>query len=129
MFDNGGERWALISSTWTDGHGPPDISNKLGIWSQREALISIEHGRPAWARAVVHYNFPQQLAEGGWGPTVRTWVMDSVDACPGSLAAMGWSRAKQDVAAAEDSATALANSDQLRHKKRPKRRPIDPPAE
>jgi hypothetical protein len=52
--------------------------------------------------------------------------MESVDACPGSLAAMGWSRGAEDIAAAEDSATALANSEELRHSRRSSQRALEP---
>jgi hypothetical protein len=112
-----GEPWALVTTTWTDGHGPADAGNTVGIWSERVALVSVEHGRPAWARAVIHYNFGQQLAEGGWGPVTRTWEMQSVDACPGSLAAMGWTRSPSDVENAEEAAEALASSDELRKRR------------
>lgn len=122
VYDIAGERYALVTSTWTDGHGPADAGNTIGIWTERVALVSIDHGRPAWARAVVHYNFVQELAAGGWGPVTRTWEMQSIDDCAGSLAAMGWSRTEADVAQATDATDALANSDELR-KRRPSSRP------
>jgi hypothetical protein len=118
VYEIAGEHWALVTSTWTDGHGPPDAGNAIGIWSERVALVSLEHGRPAWARAVIHYNFGQQLAEGGWGPVTRTWELQSIDDCPGSLAAMGWARGDTDVQHAVDAANALARSDELRKQRR-----------
>ena len=114
IYDVAGERYALVTTTWTDGHGPPDAGNTSGIWSERVALVSVDHGRPAWARAVIHYNFPQQLASGTWGPVTRTWEMQSIDDCAGSLAAMGWARSEADVQEAADAADALSRSDELR---------------
>jgi hypothetical protein len=128
VYAIGDERWALVTTTWTDGHGPADAGNSVGNWSERVALVSLEHGRPAWARAVIHYNFPQQLAD-GWGAVERTWEMQSIDECPGSLAAMGWSRGAADVQEALDAADALARSDELRHSRRSRDTLEQPPQE
>ncbi|MEX1367164.1 MAG: hypothetical protein AB1Z98_28815 [Nannocystaceae bacterium] len=118
LFEHGGEHYALIVSAWTDGHGPGQ-----GINTERQTLVSVEHGRPLWSRTRIDHRFGQPAADGGYSPVVRTWTLESIDACPGSLAAAGWDRPPQQVAEDERLRDRLANADELRS--RPPRRPPD----
>jgi hypothetical protein len=49
--------------------------------------------------------------------------MQSIDACPGSLAAIGYARSDADVQEAEAAAAALANADELRERQSSSTRP------
>jgi hypothetical protein len=108
VYELAGERFALVASHWDDGHG------EQGIHTDRLALISIEHGRPTWSRTQVNHPFPQPAADRTFQPVVRTWEMRSVDACPGSLAALGWERPADELPEIEDAIEQLRNSDELR---------------
>ena len=102
VFEHRGERLALIRGTWTDGHGEVGPANTTGIWTERFTLVNLEYGRPMWSRARLHHSFPQPTAEKTWSPIDRTWEMHTADACPGSLAAHGWERPEDVLAAVED---------------------------
>jgi hypothetical protein len=82
-----GELYAWIVSRWSDGHGAGQ-----GIGTERHTLVSVEHGRPVWSQTVVDHRFAQPVASGGFAPVVRTWTLEAIDACPGSLHAAGWDR-------------------------------------
>lgn len=114
-----GERHAIVHSTWTDGHG------EQGITTDRVALVSIEHGRPVWARAIVNHAFPQMTADKKFSPVVRTWVLESIDACPGSLAAIGWQRPPDVVADHDRALDDLANIEALRKSEQASKRRQD----
>jgi len=108
VYDGAGGRWALVASEWSDGHGD------AGIRSERLTLVSVDHGRPAWSRTTVHHAFNQPIAGGGFAPVERTWTLESIDACAGSLASLGWQR-PQDVLDDLASETArFAETDALR---------------
>lgn len=109
LYDHDGELYAWIASTWSDGHGP-----EQGIHSERWTLVSVEHGRPVWSRTVVDHRFPQPVASGGFAPVVRTWTLESIDACPGSLAAAGWPRPPELGQEELRLRDRLANADELR---------------
>lgn len=84
VLEVGDERIAAIRSTWDDGH--PLVS------AQRRALVYLPHGRPVWAEAVIDHRPPQLGDDNTWAPIKRTWRMESIDSCPGSLASLGWDR-------------------------------------
>lgn len=113
VYEIAGERFALIESHWDDGHRDAE-GEYIGISTDRLALISIEHGRPTWARTVVNHRFPQPAADRSFQPVVRTWVLEAADECPGSLAAIGWQRSEADASAVADAIEQLRNSDELR---------------
>ena len=120
VFDIGGKRFALVESRWSDGHPEGE-----GISARRLALVSVDHGRPAWARAVITHPFPQMTADKRMAPVVRTWTLEAVDACPGSFAAAGWQR-PDDVVAEHDRALGeLANSDELKRRDEASKRKTD----
>jgi hypothetical protein len=84
IFEIGGERYAAVESHWNDGH--PLVS------AERRVLISVDHGRPVWAKAVIDHR-PAQLGDDNtYAPVERSWTMESIDTCPGSLDAAGWKR-------------------------------------
>ncbi len=112
LYEVDGERLAWIRSTWTDGH------EGLGIDTERYTLLSLDHGRPVWSRTMVDHRFAQPTADGSFAPVVRTWQLESIDACPGSLAALGWTRDEATIAEAEHNATELGRSDELRRTRR-----------
>ena len=95
IYEVGQQRVALIESRWTDGHGPAQAGNELGIWTERRVLFSLDHGRPVWAEVKVHHNFAQPTADKRYAPVLRTWVLESIDDCPGSLTDLGWSRPEE----------------------------------
>lgn len=81
----GDDRVAQISSFWSDGH-PLDE----GLWSERTAVISVDHGRLLHSQTVIHHTYT------GIEREVR---VDAVDACPGGLVAAGWTPDPATVAA------------------------------
>lgn len=87
LFEVRGELYAWIVSRWSDGHGAAQ-----GINTLRQTLVSVEHGRPVWSRTRIDHRFAQPVAAGGFAPVVRTWTLEAIDECPGSLAAAGWER-------------------------------------
>ncbi len=95
VFHLGGERVAEISSFWSDGQ-PLDA----GIWSERKAVVSLEHGRLIHSETLIHH---------GYSGIEREVRVDAVDECAGGLVAAGWSA---DAAASGRAAllTALAGS-------------------
>lgn len=112
IYDLGGERVAWIRSMWTDGH------EGEGIDTLRHTLISLEHGRPVWSQTVVDHRFAQPTADGSFAPVVRTWQLEAIDACPGSLSSFGWTRDEDTVAAAKMGTEELGRTDELRRTKR-----------
>ncbi len=121
VYEIGAERFALVESKWSDGHG------ELGIHTRRLALVSIDHGRPVWARVVIDHPFPQMTAEKRMAPIQRTWTLEAIDACPGGLVAAGWQR-PEDVVAEHDRALAeLDDSEDLRKRDEARRRKEDEP--
>lgn len=125
LYEHQGELYAWIHSRWSDGHGP-----EQGINTERKTLVSVEHGRPVWSQTRVDHRFAQPVASGGQAPVVRTWTLESIDACPGSLTAAGWARPPE--LAVEDARLQdrLANADEVRRNPvRAPRRPPQPAAE
>jgi hypothetical protein len=120
VFEIGGERFALVESRWSDGQ--PD---QLGIRAHRLALVSIDHGRPVWARAVIDHPFPQMTADKRQAPVVRTWTMEAIDACPGSLASVGWTRPDDVVAEHARALEELAKSDEAKRREDASKRKTD----
>lgn len=116
VYEIGGERFALVEGTWSDGHG------ELGISSRRLALVSIDHGRPVWARVVIDHPFPQMTAEKRMAPVRRTWSLTAIDACPGSFAAVGWERPADIVAEHAQAVESLEASEPLRKREEERRR-------
>lgn len=112
LYVHEGEHYAWIHSRWSDGHPP-----EQGISTERDTLVSVEHGRPLWSRTVVDHRFAQPLQSGGFAPIVRTWTLESIDACPGSLAAAGWDRPPQLVDEDARLQDRLAHDDELRKSK------------
>jgi hypothetical protein len=108
VYEVGGERVALVRRHWSDGHG------EEGIHTEGVALISVDHGRPVWARVVVQHAFPQLTAEDSWAPIRRTWTMEAVDDCPGALPALGWQRPAELDASLERMLEAFDGADALR---------------
>ncbi len=86
---------AAIESSWSDGHGT------AGVWSERRTIVSVDHGRPVWSRTVVHHGFPQPTHDRSFSAIQRTWVLEAIDTCPGSLREAGWAR-PEDVASRVD---------------------------
>lgn len=87
LYTVGDAQLAVISSFWSDGH-PLDE----GLWSERTAVVSVEHGRLLHSQTVIHHTYT------GIEREVR---IDAVDACPGGLVAAGWTPDPQLTAAAE----------------------------
>lgn len=104
-----GELYAWIVSRWSDGHGAGQ-----GISSERRTLISVEHGRPVWSQTKIDHRFPQPVASGGFAPVTRTWTLEAIDACPGSLAAAGWERPPELADEELELRDRLAHADELR---------------
>ena len=71
-----GQQVAVISSFWSDGH-PLD----QGLWSERTAVVSIDHGRLLHSHTSIHHTYTG---------IERELRVDAVDACPGGLVAFGW---------------------------------------
>jgi hypothetical protein len=109
LFEVRGELYAWIVSRWSDGHGAT-----LGISTVRQTLVSVEHGRPVWSRTKVDHRFPQPVATGGFAPVTRTWTLEAIDACPGSLSAAGWERPPELADEDAELRERLANADELR---------------
>jgi hypothetical protein len=86
-----GERYAAIVSHWSDGH--PLVS------AERRVLISVDHGRPVWAKVVIDHRPPQLGNDNTYAPVERSWTMESIDTCPGSLDTAGWRRSDDAVEA------------------------------
>ncbi|MBC8073839.1 MAG: hypothetical protein IAG13_36310 [Deltaproteobacteria bacterium] len=120
VYEIAGERFALVESHWDDGHPGQGIS------TDRLTLISIEHGRPTWSRTVIDHRFPQPAADRSLQPVVRTWVMESMDACPGGLATLGWQLPEDGLAEVADVIEQLRNSDELRKRESKSKRERDP---
>jgi hypothetical protein len=109
LYTHQGELYAWIVSRWSDGHEAGQ-----GITTERHTLVSVEHGRPVWSQTRVDHRFTQPVASGGFAPVVRTWTLEAIDACPGSLQAAGWERPP---ALADEEARLrdrLAHADELR---------------
>jgi hypothetical protein len=92
LFELGEDRVAVISSFWSDGH-PLDE----GLWSERTAVVSVEHGRLLHSHTFIHHTYT------GIEREVR---VDAIDSCPGGLVAAGWS----PDAAASDGREALLSA-------------------
>ena len=112
IYDVGEQRVAWIRSTWTDGH------EGEGIDTERHTLVSLDSGRPVWSHTMVDHRFAQPTADGSFAPVVRNWQLEAIDACPGSLASLGWQRDEATVAEAERAAEELGRSDELRRTRR-----------
>jgi hypothetical protein len=124
VVEIGGERFALVESRWSDGHAE---RGDEGITTRRLALVSIDHGRPVWVRVVIDHPFPQMTAEKRMAPVQRTWTLEAIDACPGSLASVGWERPADLVAEHDRAIQALGDSDDLRTREEARRRKEDEP--
>jgi len=109
LFVHEGELYAWLESRWDDGH---ELGQ--GIATERHTLVSVEHGRPLWSQTRIDHHFGQPAASGGFTPLVRTWTLESTDACPGSLAAAGWERPPELVAEVERLRDRLEHTDELR---------------
>lgn len=125
VYEIGGERFALIESHWSDGQMPLEDGQKKAITADRVALVSIDHGRPAWARVTIDHPWPQMSADKELVPVVRTWTLESIDACPGSLASLGWTRPDDVVAEHDRALDELADSDELRRHEEASKRKTD----
>lgn len=119
LYEHGGERYAWIVSRWNDGHGAGK-----GIHTERRTLVSVDHGRPVWSQTRIDHRFAQPTADGGFSAVVRTWTLESIDACPGSLAAAGWERPPELATEEARLRDRLANADELRQPTKT-RRPRD----
>lgn len=108
IYELDGELHAWIVSRWSDGHGPGQ-----GISTLRHTLVSVEHGRPVWSRTVVDHRFAQPVAD-GFAPVVRTWTLEAIDACPGSLHGVGWERPAELADEEARLRDRLAHADELR---------------
>jgi hypothetical protein len=108
VYEVSGQRVALVRRSWSDGHGED------GIRTEGLALLSVDHGRPLWARVVVHHAFPQLTADDAWAPIVRTWTLEAIDDCPGALPALGWTRPPEVEAAVERMLESFDDADALR---------------
>jgi len=109
LYEHEGELYAWIVSRWSDGHEAGQ-----GIGTTRQTLVSVEHGRPVWSRTVIDHRFAQPVASGGFAPVVRTWTLEAIDACPGSLHAAGWERPPELADEEARLRERLAASDELR---------------
>ena len=108
VFEIDGERYALVRASWDDGH------DGEGISSERESLISLDHGRPVWSKLVVDHKFQQLTKDGKFAPIVRTWEMTAIDSCPGSFASHGGRRGELDVSKVDELQQSLSDTDNLR---------------
>lgn len=120
VYEIAGERVALVRSHWDDGHAG------RGLQSDRVALVSIDHGRPIWVRNTLQHRFPELTVDNTFRPVVRTWVMESADDCPGSLAALGFDRRASDLEAVTDALAQLADIEAARERERRTARVRDP---
>lgn len=112
LFEHDGELYAWVHGSWTDGHASGE-----GITTESRTLISVEHGRPVWSQTRVDHRFGQPAKGGGFSPVVRTWTLESIDTCPGSLAAAGWERPAEHAETEEFLRDRLAHADELRRTK------------
>lgn len=112
VYRIGEERVALVRSHWDDGHPG------LGISTDRHTLVSLDHGRPIWSSTSVNHRFPELVVGNEFQPVVRTWTLESADACPGSLAALGFTRRPDDLADVEQALEQLADIEGLREHNR-----------
>jgi len=115
IYEIAGERYALVKTEWDDGH------DGKGISSTRTALISVDHGRPVWAKIEVDHQFSQLTADGGMAPIVRSWQMTAIDQCAGSLASLGWKPGEDKRTMLEQLQQGLETADDLRSGKKGKR--------
>lgn len=120
VYQIAGERLAMIDSHWDDGHGD------RGLSTDRTTLVSLDHGRPVWSRTTVHHRFPELTIDNRFNPVERTWVLESADTCPGSLAALGFERRPDDVAEVTSTLEQLADIEALRERERRTTRMRDP---
>ncbi len=97
-----------------------------GISTDRTTLVSLDHGRPLWSRTTVNHRYPQPTTERTFAPVVRTWVLESADACRGSLASLGWQRPEGELAEVTDAIEQLRNTDELRKRESKSKREADP---
>ncbi len=123
VYAVGGQRLALVRSHWDDGHVGE------GIAADRDTLVSIDHGRPVWSTTTVNHRFPELTIDNTFAPVVRTWVLESADTCPGSLAQLGFERRPDDVADVTEVLAKLADIDALREHERRTTRMHDPDAD
>jgi len=91
IFTLGDVQVAVISSFWSDGHPLGE-----GLWSERTAVVSVDHGRLLHSHTFIHHTYTG---------IERELRMDAVDDCPGGLVAAGWS---PDAAVLAARATLLA---------------------
>ena len=94
IFTLGEDQVAVISSFWSDGH-PLDE----GLWSERTAVVSVDHGRLLHSHTFIHHTYTG---------IERELRMDAVDDCPGGLVAAGWSPDAAVLASRETLLAALA---------------------
>lgn len=113
LYEHEGELYAWIYSSWSDGH-EPEQGTPQGIHTERRTLVSVDHGRPVWSQTRVDHRFPQPVADGGFAPVVRTWTLEAIDACPGSLQAAGWARPPELADEEARLRDRLAHADELR---------------
>ncbi len=107
-----GERVALVGSHWDDGHAGQGLS------TDRVTLVSLDHGRPVWSSTTLNHRFPELMIDNRFGAVVRTWVLESADECPGSLAALGFTRRPTDVVDVTEALAQLADIEALRERER-----------
>lgn len=123
VYRIGDERVGLVRSHWDDGHAG------LGLESDRVTLVSIDHGRPIWSSMTLQHRFPELVVGNQFSPVVRTWTLESADACAGSLASLGFARRPDDLADVESALIQLADIEGLRERDRRTTRMRDPDAE
>ena len=75
IYEREGQRIAAIASYWSDGHPPEN-----GIWSERQALISVDDGRLLAAEITIHHNRYK---------ITRNLRIEAVDACSGGVLDLG----------------------------------------
>lgn len=117
VYEIAGQRLALVTSHWDDGHAG------AGQESNRTTLLSIDDGRPVWSKTTLEHRFPELRIDNSFGPVTRTWVLESADTCPGSLAALGFTRRPDDVAEVTAALAELADIEALRERERRTTRP------
>ena len=108
VYEVGDQRVALVRRSWSDGHG------EEGIRTEGLALVSVDHGRPIWAQVTVHHAFPQLAADDTWSPIRRTWTLEAIDDCPGSLPDLGWEHTPEIDAALSSMLADFERADELR---------------
>jgi hypothetical protein len=120
VYTIGEERVALVRSHWDDGHAG------LGLESDRVTLVSLDHGRPIFAKMTLQHRFPELVVGNEFSPVVRTWTLESADTCPGSLASLGFPRRADDLVEVEAALAQLADIEGLRERDRRTTRVRDP---